>query len=342
MANEIKRMTTSIIIPAFNATSTIFKCLKALKKQTIKPNEVIIVDDGSKDHLQKKINKIKKQLKLRKLIVIKQNHKGVSEARNLGAKKSHEEILVFIDSDCVPNINWLKNISIPFSNRQVGAVGGGYSGGVDNSFWQIFSHEELFFRRRNRRGNVVTLLSNNMAIRRSIFWEVGGFSKKYPVCEDMLISYKISRKYKILWLKNNGVKHHFKNNFKSFLKHQYFFGKESTKFFLENPQVLVNNHQGKQLHIAISTAFLSTMGLFIIIILLFIKQYFIAWIILLIVCSLLFIHIILYRKFMFYLKKKGMIFLNILRAYFISYCRDLIAAFSFFDGLTLYIKERKL
>lgn len=336
-------MTTSIIIPAYNATSTIFKCLEALKKQTRKPTEVIIVDDGSKDGLEEKINRIKPKLKFHRLFFLKQHHKGVSEARNLGAKKAFGEILVFIDSDCVPGINWLENISNPFSNSKIGAVGGGYSEGIDNSFWQRFSHEELFFRRRKRIGNVVTLLSNNMAIRHNIFWEVGGFAKEYPVCEDMLISYKISLKYKIIWLKNNGVKHHFKNNFKDFLKHQYFFGKESTKFFLENPNVLIkNNHQGKQLHIAIGTSFLSAISLLVIFILFLMKQYLLAWIILLIIGVLLFIHILLYWKFICYLDKKKMTFFEVLKSYLISYCRDILAAFSFFNGLALYIKERKL
>lgn len=336
-------MTTSVIIPAFNATSTIFKCLEALKKQTIKPTEVIIVDDGSKDGLEKKIKKLKNNYKFQNLLFLKQRHKGVSEARNLGAKKSSGEILVFIDSDCIPDINWLKNILKPFSNSRIGAVGGGYSGGIDNSFWQKFSHEELFFRRLKRKRTVITLLSNNMAIRKNIFWEVGGFSKRYPVCEDMLISYKISRKYKIIWLKNNGVKHHFKKNLKDFLKHQYFFGKESTKFFLENPQVLVNhNHQGKQLHIAIGTSFLSAISFLVVPILFLIKQYMIAWVILLIIGVLFFIHIFIYRKFIYYLHKKGMTFFEVLKSYFVSYFRDVIAAFSAFSGLTLYIKERKL
>lgn len=343
MVKKIKKIMTSVIIPAYNATSTIFKCLEALEKQTLKPTEIIIVDDGSKDGLARKINKVRKQLKLQKIIILKQNHQGVSEARNLGAKKSHGEILVFIDSDCVPSIDWLKNIITPFYDRQVGAVGGGYNAGIDKSFWQIFLYEELFFRRRKRKGKVETLLSNNMAIRKDIFWKVGGFSKRYPVCEDMLISYQISRKYKIIWLKNNGVKHHFKNNIKAFLKHQYFFGKESTNFFLENPQVLLkNNHQGKRLYLAIGIAFLSIVGMLIFLFCIFLYKYLLNWLLIVGISSIFLTHLFLYWEFIVYLKKKKMKDLDILRAYVFSYCRDLIAAISFFDGLTLYIKERKL
>lgn len=340
---ETWKMTISVIIPAFNATATIGKCLVALDKQTVKPLEVIVVDDGSKDGLKVYLNQLKKKLKLKRLILLKQFHKGVSVARNLGAKRAQGEILAFLDSDCVPSESWLKKIIIPFSDLQVGAVGGGYSSGIDNSFWQQFSCEELFFRRRKRKRTVVTLLSNNMACRKSCFQEAGGFPIRYPVCEDMFLGFQIARRYKVVWLKDNGVQHHFKRSLKDFLRHQYFFGKESTRFFLENPQILMtNNHQGKQLHLAIGASFFSLTGIILAFILSVAHQQFLSQAVLILVATLLISHFFLYSSFLVYLKAKGFSSSNLLRAYFASYLRDFLAAFSFFEGLALYIKERKL
>ncbi|KKR81029.1 MAG: family 2 glycosyltransferase SpsQ [Candidatus Daviesbacteria bacterium GW2011_GWA1_41_61] len=336
-------MKTSVIIPAFNATLTIGKCLLALSNQSLKPGEVIIVDDGSKDNLKSYLNQIKPQLKINNLIFLKHFHQGVSVARNLGAKKARGEILAFLDSDCVPGEDWLKNLLAPFSDIKVGAVGGGYSAGIDDSFWQRFSCEELFFRRRKRKGEAVTLLSNNMACRKFCFWKAGGFPTRYSVCEDMFLGYQIARHYKVMWLKDNGVKHHFKRSLKDFLRHQYYFGKQSTRFFLENPQILVcNNHQGKQLHIAIGASFFSLVGLMVAFILSIVNQLFLSQIVLILVAGLLAVHFFLYSAFLSYLKKKGLSKLNLFRAYYASYLRDLLAAVSFFDGLALYIKERKL
>lgn len=338
----MKKMMISVVIPAFNAAHTIIKCLKALEKQTLLPYEVIIVDDGSRDGLEEIIIKIRPTFKIKKLFFLRQNHQGVSAARNLGAKKASGQILAFIDSDCIPGEDWLRNLVAPFSDAGVGAVGGGYSSGVDNSFWQTFSHEELSFRRRKRRGHVATLLSNNMACRKATFWKAGGFPKNYSVCEDMYLTYQISRRDKIVWLEDNGVRHHFKKNLKSFLKHQYFFGKESTRFFLENRKILVNdNHQGKQLHLAIGNSFLCLICLFTAFVLAILNKSFLGQVTLIVVGCLLITHFLLYSQFLFYLKKRNFSLFNLMRVYFISFCRDIVAAFSIFNGLALYIKRQR-
>ena len=182
----------------------------------------------------------------------------------------------------------------------------------------------------------MTALSNNLACRKDLFMEAGGFPVKFPVCEDMFLTYQISRKHKLLWLNNNGVRHHFKTNLMGFLKHQFFFGKESTKFFLYNPDILqAGNHQGKELHIAIITSVFALA--FLILYYFSLLQVFFV----LFVFFLLF-HFLVYLRFLFYLKKNGFNKLNLVRAYVVSYIRDVVAAVSFFSGLVLYIKMRKL
>lgn len=341
MDRKVINEAISVIIPVFNASATLFKCLDALEKQTFRPGEVIVVDDGSTDGTFAILSELR--IKNLKVKIFKQKHKGVSEARNLGARKACGGILVFIDSDCVPTQHWLEKITVPFSDPYVGAVGGGYSSGVDKSFWQNFSNEELFFRRRNRSVTVNTLLSNNMACRRDLFWQAGGFPKRYPVCEDMLLSYKLSRISKICWLKNNGVKHHFKSSLKDYLLHQYFFGKQSTFFFMENPMVLASgNHQGRKLHLAISTSSLNILFVFVAFILFFTGNFFWGKLAVTLGGVFLLLHLLLYKGFIFHLQNKGISNLNLIRAYFVSYSRDLLAVFSFFAGLALYIRMRKL
>ena len=331
----------SVIIPVFNAKATLGKCLAGLQKQILKPKEIIIVNDGSKENIRAEVSRIRSELGVKNLVFLNQRHLGVSEARNLGAKKAHGEILAFIDSDCIPPNDWLKKIETAFLDPKVGAVGGGYSFGIDNSFWQRYSVEELAFRRRKMKGLVTTLLSNNMACRKNCFLEAGGFPKQFPVCEDMYLSYQISHRYKVLWLKNNGVKHHFKKNLVDFLKHQHFFGKESTKFFLYNPKILFdNNHQGRQLHFAIMTASLSIIFIMIAPLSFMLGNSVWASIAFKGAVGMLVLHYLLYWGLIVYLNMKKFSLLEIARAYFVSYIRDLVVSISFLEGFTVYITDR--
>ena len=88
----------SIIIPVYNAESTLDKTLDSLLSQTHKNLEIICVDDGSKDssfeilkHYSAKFpNKVK---------AIHQENQGVSVARNTGISAATGKILMFVDAD---------------------------------------------------------------------------------------------------------------------------------------------------------------------------------------------------------------------------------------------------
>lgn len=327
-----KELKISVIIPAYNAEKTIIKCLSSVVGQKVKPFEIIVVDDGSSDNT---VIFAKKFAKVIKNVL----SKGPSGARNTGAKFSKGEVLAFTDSDCILNSEWLTNISKVFKDSEIGAVGGGYSSGIDKSFWQEFCTNELNYRRKNWHGYVKTLVSNNMAVRRSIFLEEGGFPEQYPVCEDMLLSFNISLKHKVLWLADNGVIHHFKNSLKSFLSHQFYFGKESTRFFLENPRVLASgNHQGKDLHFAIIFSFLISLSALSFIPILIIKNIFLINVLIFLTVFLIVSHFLIYLGFIKYLINKK--FHGVFKSYLVSFLRDIVASFSFFSGMISFLKHK--
>lgn len=328
-----KELKISVIIPAYNAEKTITKCLSSVVSQKVKPFEIIVVDDGSSDNTMifaKKFAKVIKNVL----------SKGPSGARNSGAKVSRGDILAFTDSDCILKLNWLKKISAAFEDQNVGAVGGGYCSGINNSFWQRFCTKELNYRRRNWYGSVKTLVSNNMAVRRNIFVEEGGFPETYPVCEDMLLSFNISLKHKVLWLTDNGVIHHFKNSLKSFLLHQFNFGKESTKFFLENPNVLASgNHQGRSLHLAIIISFLFVLDIILLTFFAITGSVVAVQFLTLLFIVLVFFHFLIYMGFIKYLLKIN--FKGVVKSYLISLLRDIIVSFSFFLGFISFLKSKQ-
>ncbi|MGV0923097.1 glycosyltransferase family 2 protein [Empedobacter tilapiae] len=87
----------SVIVPVYNTSKYLSKCLDSILNQTLKDIEIIVVNDGSKDNSQQiiddystKDNRIKS--------IIKENG-GLSDARNVGIENATGEFIAFIDSD---------------------------------------------------------------------------------------------------------------------------------------------------------------------------------------------------------------------------------------------------
>jgi glycosyltransferase involved in cell wall biosynthesis len=82
----------SVIIPAYNAARFLPRCLKSVFEQILKPEEVIVVDDGSTDNSAK----VAAELGAR---VIRRENGGLSAARNTGIQKASCEWIALLDAD---------------------------------------------------------------------------------------------------------------------------------------------------------------------------------------------------------------------------------------------------
>lgn len=89
-------MILSIIIPVYNVELYIIKCIKSLMAQDINDYELIIVDDGSTDE---SISLIEETFNDDRIVIIHQENKGLSEARNTGLKHASGDFIWFFDSD---------------------------------------------------------------------------------------------------------------------------------------------------------------------------------------------------------------------------------------------------
>ena len=87
-------MNISVVIPTYNRKELLKRSIDSVINQTIKPSEIIIVDDGSNDGTEAMVKKKYDSLKL-----IQQKNKGASAARNSGIKASSGEWICFLDSD---------------------------------------------------------------------------------------------------------------------------------------------------------------------------------------------------------------------------------------------------
>lgn len=87
----------SVIIPVYNVSNYIEKCIQSVVHQTYKNIEIIIIDDGTPDDSIEKIrNYIKSDNRIK--FFAKQNG-GLSDARNFGMSKASGKYIYFLDSD---------------------------------------------------------------------------------------------------------------------------------------------------------------------------------------------------------------------------------------------------
>ena len=98
----------SFVVPVYNTSKYLKKCLDSLVKQTFKDFEVIIVNDGSTDKSKDII--LKYESKYDSIKVINQENQGLSMARNNGVKKASGKYIIFIDSDDYVEKGLLKEI----------------------------------------------------------------------------------------------------------------------------------------------------------------------------------------------------------------------------------------
>ena len=84
----------SIIIPAYNAESTVAQTIESCLVQTYKNIEIIVVNDGSKDGTADVLRNFG-----RRIVVIDKSNGGVAASRNLGTRAARGEFVVWMDHD---------------------------------------------------------------------------------------------------------------------------------------------------------------------------------------------------------------------------------------------------
>lgn len=110
-------MKVSVVIPAHNEEKYIAKCLQQFKKQTVQPDEIIVVNNNSTD----KTASILKKFNVR---VIDEKKPGVISARNAGYDAAQYDIIARCDADCLVPPHWIERIKFNFETKSIDALTG--------------------------------------------------------------------------------------------------------------------------------------------------------------------------------------------------------------------------
>jgi len=225
-------MNISVVIPAFNAEVTIGKCLGSLYAQSVKPLEIIVVDNNSTDNTKDLVLQIFDNQKEIPACCLDENRQGPSFARNYGAIRAKGEIIAFIDADCIADPSWLCRLSESFDSSDIGAVAGSIIGFDDETaigkFHAMFTMRGLPQSQMFHEFNLVSggFPTANFAIKKHLFEAIGGFDEALPIYSE---DYDLcARTYKaglnIFYNKEVKVFHQHRQNLTSTWRQSYGFG----------------------------------------------------------------------------------------------------------------------
>lgn len=110
-------MKVSVVVPAYNEELFIGRCLGSLVGQSVKPDEIIIVDNNSTD----KTVEIAKRFHVK---VVKEKTQGMTHARNRGFNEARHEIIARCDADVVVPSDWIERIKKNFTRKKIDALSG--------------------------------------------------------------------------------------------------------------------------------------------------------------------------------------------------------------------------
>ena len=190
-------MKISVVIPTYNRIALVERAIDSVLMQSIKPFDIIVVDDGSDDGTSEMIKK-----KYRSINLVQQQNSGVSAARNNGIKHAKGDWIALLDSDDEWTEKKLEN--------QVNRL-------IKNPDYHFCHTNEIWIRngvrvnqkkRHQKYGgyifdkclDICRISPSSTLFKKNILEHVGWFNTQLPVCEDYDLWLRITADYKILFV----------------------------------------------------------------------------------------------------------------------------------------------
>ena len=180
----------SVIIPTFNRAKVIKRAVSSVLNQNFKDFECIVVDDGSTDETESVLSEFNS-----KISIVKTENKGVSSARNFGARLSAGKFIAFLDSDdewkkdkLAKQTAYMKESGMRISQTDEIWVRSGKF--VNKSRKYIRPCGNIFYNCLE----VCAVTPSSVMMEKELFFEYGGFDETFPVCEDYDLWLRMSPK----------------------------------------------------------------------------------------------------------------------------------------------------
>lgn len=193
-------MKVSVIIATHNRPLQLQQAYQSVLNQTRRPDEVIIIDDGS----DKSVKPLLENLSCQSVKISLERSEvaqGASRSRNRGAEIAFGDVLMFLDDDDTWEPNKIsEQLTVFTQNPDVGLV---YSGRLVVS--DTNREKLLYIIQPNAFGNLYPQIlyknligtTSSVAIKRNLFINVGGFDETMPSIEDHEFWIRVCQKIRV-------------------------------------------------------------------------------------------------------------------------------------------------
>ena len=175
----------SVVIPTYNAATTLDEQLAALSVQNGDVDfEVIVADNGSTDDLHHVVERWSSSLNVR--TVDASARRGPSAARNIGATASTAPLLLFCDADDIARPSWVASLAAALVDRPF--VGGPYHPFAtrDGIWLPTFETATL----PTAWDDLTYAFGGNFAVRAETWDSVGGFDESLTGAEEIEFAWR--------------------------------------------------------------------------------------------------------------------------------------------------------
>lgn len=231
----MSRKKISIYIPCFNVETFIESCIAGILNQTYPVDEILIVDDGSRDSTVK----IARQYPVK--IIEHPYNKGLAAARNTAFQHASNELVASLDADCVPNPDWLSTLVLLLDDSKTGVVGGRL---VETALFCLADYWRESHLRQDwgdaRVNNPLFMFGNNNIIRKSVLLSTGGYNEDMRTNgEDADISQRIRTSgYNLIYEPRAVVNHKRQDSLTSILDAYWRYWRFGAKAYLGKSSVI--------------------------------------------------------------------------------------------------------
>lgn len=228
-------MKISVIVTNWNGLSLLKKNLPQIIKHSQAAEEIIVADDASTDTSLKYLYQLQKKYPRLKIISHHRNL-GFGANSNHAIKQAKGDLVVMLNNDIFPSLNFFKPALQHFKDPKVFGVGFAEKGNENYGkiFWQggYLQHLPGFSHHTHISG---WLSGGSSIIRKEHFLKLGGFDPVYSpfYFEDLDIGYRAWKSgFRLLWEPKCQVEHHHESTMSKFSKRLLDYVKERNRLLI--------------------------------------------------------------------------------------------------------------